>query len=269
MSKQFAQFTGDIPENYHRGLGPHLFMDYGRDIARRAAALQPRRLLELAAGTGIVTQLLRDALADTQITATDLNPAMLDVARRNLGDAANIRWQPADAMALPFDDNVFDAVVCQFGVMFFPDKDLAYREVYRTLAPGGRYLFNAWDSFEHNPFARVAHETISGFFSAEPPGFYHVPFSYHRVDEIAASLAAAAFTDVAMEVVTIDKEISRIDDFSRGLVYGNPVIDEIRNRADVAPDVVMAAISAALHREFGAERRMSLQAIVASAAKPA
>lgn len=270
MNTQYAQFTGEIPENYDRGLGPHIFVDYGRDMARRAAALQPRRLLELAAGTGIVTRFLRESLPRTQLTITDLNPAMLEVARGKLANDGDIRWQSADATVLPFDDNAFDTVVCQFGVMFFPDKDKSYREVLRTLAPGGHYLFNVWDSLRNNAFARLAHETISGFFSGDPPGFYHVPFSYHDTRMIAASLRDAGFTDIKLEAVTFEKQITSADAFARGLVYGNPVVCEIRARATASPETVMEAVSAALRREFGADPgRMTLHAVVASARKPA
>jgi len=124
MESGFARFANDVPEHYDHGLGPHIFVDFARDLAARAAAANPRRLLEVAAGTGIVTRLLRDAVSEeTQITATDLNPPMLEVARQKFGHADDVAFQRADAMALPFEDAAFDTVVCQFGVMFFPDKD--------------------------------------------------------------------------------------------------------------------------------------------------
>jgi len=270
MSKYSSQFVGSIPGHYEDGLGPHIFVDYAREMAERVASLEPRRLLELAAGTGIVTRALRQALpASTHITATDLNPPMLDVAREKLADAANLAFEPADATALPFDDASFDAIVCQFGVMFFPDKDQHYREVYRVLRPGGRYLFSVWDSFDHNPFARIAHETIGSFFSSDPPAFYQVPFSYRALDPIKASLEGAAFRGVGFELIGIEKEIPDATLFARGLVYGNPAIDEIRSRGSAGPEAVTAALADALRAEFGEDPgRMSLQAIVVSAAKP-
>src|SRR4029453_14669794 len=102
---------------------PIIFAGYAADIARRAAADRPARVLETAAGTGIVTRKLRDALpADTQLTATDLNPPMLDIARAKFRPGEQVGFQPADAIALPFADQSFDAIVCQFGVMFFPTR---------------------------------------------------------------------------------------------------------------------------------------------------
>ena len=159
MIDQAARFAGDIPANYDSGLGPHLFVDYAADLARRATAAKPGRVLELAAGTGIVTRMLRDALPDsTHLVASDLNPPMLEMARQKFSADEKVEFQPADATALPFADGAFDTLVCQFGVMFFPDKDKSYREAYRVLASGGRYHFNVWDSFEFNPFARIAHD---------------------------------------------------------------------------------------------------------------
>jgi len=123
MSSDAAGFIGNIPQYYDQGLGPIIFAGYAADIARRAAADRPARVLETAAGTGIVTRKLRDALpADTQLTATDLNPPMLDIARAKFRPGEQVGFQPADAIALPFADQSFDAIVCQFGVMFFPTR---------------------------------------------------------------------------------------------------------------------------------------------------
>src|SRR5262249_49704927 len=143
-------FIGSMPALYDRHLGPFLFAPYARDVAARAAALAPRRLLETAAGTGIVTRALAQALPETTtITATDLNQAMVDYAAAQTR-APNLTWGQADALALPFADGSFDAVVCQFGVMFFPDKRAGFREALRVLRPGGHFLFSVWDRIEEN-----------------------------------------------------------------------------------------------------------------------
>ncbi len=265
-----AAFIGSIPEHYDQGLGPMIFVDYAADIARRAAALSPARVLETAAGTGIVTRALRNALpADARLTATDLNPPMLEVARAKFRAGEQVEFQPADAMALPFADGSFEAVVCQFGVMFFPDKGKSYREVFRVLAPGGRYLFNVWDSHRYNPFGRIAHEVAGRFFPADPPQFYNVPFSYPEIDPIKESMIEAGFTDIDVAVVRVEKEIPDASVFARGIVYGNPLIEQIRARGG-EPERVHEAMTQALRREFGAEPgRMPLQAIVFSVKKKA
>ena len=146
-------FAGSVPELYERFLVPLIFQPYARELAARAAALAPRRVLETAAGTGVLTRALAAQLpADTHIVATDLNPPMLAEAERRLADP-RVAWRQADALALPFDDAGFDVVACQFGVMFFPDKARAFAEARRVLRPGGLFVFNVWDAIATNEFA--------------------------------------------------------------------------------------------------------------------
>ena len=223
-----------------------------------------------SAGTGVVTRMLRDALpASTQLLASDLNPPMLEIARKKFRAGEKIDFKPADATALPFGDATFDAVACQFGVMFFPDKDKSYREAYRVLSRGGPYLFNVWDAFEYNPFARIAHETIGRFLPPDVPGFYRVPFGYHQIDPIKASLLATGFDEISATVVRFQKAIPRAEEFAKGLVLGNPIIEEIRARGTAEPDQVVVAVTAALQQAFGQDPgRMPLQAIVFGARKP-
>ena len=171
MSDDAAGFVGSIPENYDRGLGPIIFSNYDEHTARLVAGYAPSRVLETGAGTGIVTRRLRDLLpATTRLVATDLNPPMLDVARQKFHPDEPIEFQQADAIALPFDDASFDAVVCQFSVQFFPDKEKSYREAYRVLAPGGRYVFSVWDG-DYNRHGRIADEVAAQFFPTDPPQF--------------------------------------------------------------------------------------------------
>jgi ubiquinone/menaquinone biosynthesis C-methylase UbiE len=265
MSGRAADFTGGIPEHYDRYLGPVLFADYADYIAQRTAASAPARVLEIAAGTGIVTRRLRDRLpTDTHLTATDLNPPMLAVARTKFESSEQVEFQQADATALPFPDAAFDAVVCQFGVMFFPDKDKSYREVHRVLAPRGRYLFSVWDP------SRGIHPTtavVAGFFPDDPPQFYNVPFSYHRLDPIKDSLEAVGFIDLRFDIITVERQIADAARFAHGLIHGNPIVDEIRKRGG-DPDRVVDALAAALRQQFGANPTlMTLQAIVIEATK--
>jgi SAM-dependent methyltransferase len=269
MTDQAARFTGSIPAHYDRGLGPHLFTDYAADLAQRAAACKPGRVLELAAGTGIVTRFLRDALPDAaELVASDLNPPMLDIARGKFAGGEKVEFRRADATALPFADEAFDAVACQFGVMFFADKAKAYREVHRVLAPGGTYHFNVWDSFSFNPFARIVQDTVGRFFRADAPTFYTVPFGYHRIDDIKASLVEAGFVDIAAHVLTIDKSIPKARRFAEGLILGNPIVEEIQMRGADDPEAIVAALTEALQDAFGADPgTMPLQAIVFRARK--
>ena len=188
---------------------------------------------------------------DTQLTATDLNPPMLDLARAKFGPGEQVGFQPADAVALPFADRSFDAVVCQFGVMFFPDRAKSFSEAYRVLAPGGRYLLSVWDSHRYNPFGRLAHEVAARFFPADPPQFYSVPFSCHQIDPIKELLIAAGFGDIDIAVIGQERELPDVAHFARAAVFGNPLIDQIRARGGVDPERVVEALEEEFRREFG------------------
>jgi ubiquinone/menaquinone biosynthesis C-methylase UbiE len=268
MDRSATAFVGDIPQQYDQRMGPMIFADYAAEMAKRAAAHCPARVLETAAGTGIVTRQLRNALsAGAQLTATDLNPPMLDIARAKFRSGEPVEFQAVDAMALPFADRSFDAVVCQFGVMFYPDKDRSYREAYRVLAPGGRYLFSVWDSHHYNPFGRIVQEVVEGFFPVDPPQFMNVPFSY-AFDAIKASAIEAGFADLDAAVIALKKQVPDAASFARGLVYGTPVIDQVQARGG-EPERIVAALVQRFHREFGADPgRMPLQAIFFSAKRP-
>jgi ubiquinone/menaquinone biosynthesis C-methylase UbiE len=238
-------------------------------MARRVAAHAPERVLETAAGTGIVTRALRNAVpSGVTLTATDLNPPMLEIARTKFRPGELVDLQPADAMALPFADGSFDAVVCQFGLMFFPDKAKSFDEVHRVLAPGGHYLFSVWDAHRYNPFGRIMQESVTRIFPADPPQFYQVPFSSYQIDPIKEALLDAGFGDITASVVSLEKRIPDAAAFARGLVFGNPLREQILARGGDLEQCVHTVLTE-LHREFGADPgRMPLQAIMFSAGKP-
>ena len=199
MSGDQARFVGSILQTYERVLEPFLFEYYAGDLAARLEAPAGGRVLETACGTGISTAAARAALDESVlITATDLNPPMLDLAHTKRGQLAGVEFREADAQELPFLDTAFDSVFCQFGVMFLPDKALGFREAYRVLKAGGLLAFNVWDSLERNPLMALAHETISGFFDADPPQFLTVPFGWYAHDVIHAHVEGAGFVDIAI-----------------------------------------------------------------------
>jgi len=259
-----AQFTASIPENYDRYLGPVIFDPYARDLAKRLGRPAPGRVLETACGSGVVTRRLLEALPpDAGLTATDLNPAMLDHARAVIGEDPRIDWEVADMCDLNFDSGSFDAVVCQFGVMFAPDKAAAFREAHRVLRPGGRFLFNVWDAMEKNPFATITHETIAGFFPADPPTFYQTPFGFHDQVKIKKMLEAAGFAKIDDVIVSTRSQAPNAEDFARGLVEGNPVVNEIRARGEVVAEVVIKELAARFTKKLGGRPGpVHLQAIV-------
>jgi SAM-dependent methyltransferase len=244
MLEQDAVFAGSIPELYHRCLGPFLFEPYAQDLAARAGALRPRRILETAAGTGIVTAALAAALPEAEIVATDLNPAMLAVAAASV-QSPQVAFTSADAQSLPFDDGSFDLVVCQFGAMFFPDRILAYREARRVLAPGGSFLFNVWDRLDRNPASQTVAEAVAALFPDDPPAFLsRVPFGYHDKARVEADLGAAGFSAISSETVA-KRSRGAARDVAPGLCQGSPLRAEIEARA---PERLEEASRAALDK---------------------
>ncbi len=265
MDEQASRFVGSIPENYDAGLGPFIFFDYARDLAHRVAAVEPTSVLELAAGTGILSRALGDANSENcRLVVSDLNAPMLEVAKSKFAVNDQVNFDVADATSLQYEDSSFDAVACQFGVMFFPDKLQSYREVHRVLKTGGRYVFNVWTSWAENPFARIAHEAVQALFPSDPPGFYKVPFSYHDPEAISDSLLSAGFDSVTTEHVAITSKITSASVFARGLIFGNPVFEEITLRGG-DPEEVFETVKQTLETQLGDS--MPLQALVVQALK--
>jgi SAM-dependent methyltransferase len=252
MAETDRRFAGSIPALYDRYLGPLIFEPYAADIAGRVAADAPLAVLETAAGTGVVTQALARALPAAAITATDLNLPMLDFAAAKPG-LEYIAWRRADAQALPLPDASFDAVVCQFGVMFFPDRIAAYREARRVLKADGRFLFNVWDRIEENDFATLVTGALARLFPDEPPLFLaRTPHGYHDAAVIEGELRAAGFGRVAAETVTKRSRAPSPHDPAIGFCQGTPLRTEIEARAPDRLAEATAAAAAAIAGRFGA-----------------
>jgi len=266
MSSTDAAFSGSIPALYDRCLGPLLFEPFARDLAERVAAMAPRRILETAAGTGIVTATVLRELPESEIVATDLNQAMLDLAAQRVRSAA-VSFQAADAQDLPFGDGSFDLVLCQFGVMFFPDRVRAYREANRVLKRGGLFLFNAWDSLAANPAPEAAARAVAGLFPDDPPAFFErVPFGYFDKARIEKDLLAAGFEDVVVETVAKRSRAADPREAAVGLCMGTPLRAEIEARDASRLEEATVAAAAALAAMAGAEGLdVPMSALVVSA----
>jgi len=225
-------FAGSIPELYEKLMVPLIFSPYAADLAARAQANAPSAVLEIAAGTGVVTRELARVLGEgTSIIATDLNQPMLDHAA-SIGTSRPVQWRQADAMQLPFADASFDMVVCQFGAMFFPDKSIAFNEARRVLRPGGVFVFNVWDRIETSELADEVTRALAALFPADPPRFLaRTPHGYHDRDQITRDLTRGGFTKPA----TIDtvQARSRADSPSLPAIaycQGTPLRNEIEAR---------------------------------------
>ena len=242
-------FAGSIPRLYEEYLVPLIFEPYAVDLAARVAALRPARALEIAAGTGVVTRKLAATLPDdASIVATDLNPAMLDQARA-VGTRRPVEWRQADALQLPFDDGSFDAVLCQFGVMFFPDKAKAFSEARRVLRRGGVLLFNVWDRIEENEFAQAVTDALATVFPADPPRFMaRTPHGYFDRAAIARDLKQGGI-DAAPQIDTLAARSRAPSPRHPAVAYcqGTPLRNEIeardKTRLEEATDIAAEAIA--------------------------
>ena len=245
-------FAGSIPQVYEQLLVPLIFQPYADDLARRLQAMRPARVLELAAGTGVVTRALASTLpAAARIVATDLNQAMLDEAARH-PIAREVQWRQAEAQALPFPDASFDAVVCQFGVMFFPDRTAAYAEARRVLAPGGRFLFNCWDAIEHNEFAAEVTRTLARCFPHASLRFLaRTPHGYHDAARIAEDVAVAGFDAPSIEVLAARSPAESARVPAVAYCQGTPLRGELEALGPEAVAEGTEACAAALARRFG------------------
>ena len=245
-------FAGSIPEIYDRLLVPLIFERYAQDLAGRLAGVDPKDVLETAAGTGVLTRAIASRLpATARLVATDLNQPMLSHAAKQSPDG-RVSWQQADAQDLPFEDRTFDAVACQFGVMFFPDKVQGYKEARRVLKPGGRFYFNVWDRISDNEFADVVTQALATLFPQDPPRFMaRTPHGYHDADQIREQLRAAGFADVAIETVEHKSRAASPRDPAVAYCQGTPLRNEIEARDASGLEQATTIAADALARRFG------------------
>ena len=268
MANADTHFAGSIPALYDRCLGPLLFQPYARAVASRARRLDPSNILETAAGTGIVTAALHEAVPEPEIVATDLNPAMLEVARTRVsGD--NVAFQAADALDLPFGESSFDLVVCQFGGMFFPDKVRGHAEARRVLRDGGPYLCVVWDRLENNLASDIVQRLVDSRYEEDPPRFLaRTPFGYADPAAIERDLQRAGFGKVEIETLRLESDPVEPADAARGLVAGCPLRGEIEERDPGGLEsVVQAAADALGALGSGAQFRSTLSAHLITARK--
>jgi len=241
-------FLGSIPEHYDSGLGPVIFRHYADVLGRAVAESRPRRILETAAGTGISSAAIADHSPDAELVISDLNDAMLQIARAKLPPATRV--EVVDAQKLPFPDASFDVVACQFGIMFVPDLEAAFREARRVLAAGGVFHFSVWDSHAKNRFAAITDGLLTESFPDDPPPFYRVPFGLSDVNRLRDLAQSTGFGLVRIDVVPHAAPVASWADFADGLILGNPVADQLRRRsADL--DALVRETAARLEREFG------------------
>jgi len=255
----------DMSAAYDELLVPAVFRPYADDLAARVARRHPRDVLELAAGTGVLTGAMTALLPRARITATDLNVAMVQIGAANVPAAT---WQQADAMHLPFEAGSFDLVACQFGVMFLPDRPTGYAGIARVLRPGGHFLFNCWGPLATHEIEATVIATLAETFPDDPPTFLaRVPHGYHDAGRVTADLTAGGFDDIQIETVEVDCTGKTANELARGYCRGTPLRPEIEARGDL--EATTQTLATALERRFGPgviTGRMA--ALVVSATRP-
>jgi len=253
MANRDKDFLGSIPEIYDSYLVPLIFESYAQDLAGRVSALGPDAVLETAAGSGVVARALAPALsAGAHYTVTDLNQPMLDHAASKQQPNSRITWRQADALNLPFEDASFDVVVCQFGVMFYPDRVAAYSEALRVLRSGGSLIFNVWDRIETNEFADIVEAAAATVFPDNPPRFLsRTPHGYFEEDLVKEELDAAGFSIVQHE--SLDANSSATSPRHPAIAYcqGTPLRNEIEERNAELLDRVTDNAADAIAARFG------------------
>ena len=246
-------FIGSLPKLYQTHLVPLIFEPYAADLANRLAARPVGRVLEIAAGTGVVTRRMVSILPQSvAIVASDLNQPMLDQAVA-VGTTRPVEWRQADAMRLPFPDGAFDAVVCQFGVMFFPEKAKAFSEARRVLRSGGFLMFNVWDRIEENEFAETVTTALESLFPADPPRFLaRIPYGYYDRATIERDLADGGFT-ASPQFTTVPERSRATSPQIPAIAYcqGTPLRNEIETRNATPLSEATAWAAEAIARRFG------------------
>lgn len=243
-------FTSAVAEFYENYMVPLIFAPYAAPMVAQLRSPDISDILEIAAGTGVLTRALAEGLTDrVSIVATDLNQAMLDQAAA-IGTARPVEWRQADAMRLPFADATFDAVICQFGAMFFPDRAVAYAEARRVLRPGGQFVFSTWDRIEENEFADTVTTALRSVFPTDPPRFLaRTPHGYHDPTAIALDLARAGFSEPQITTIAARSRAQSPHVPALAYCHGTPLRDEIEARGDL--DLATAAAERALAEQFG------------------
>jgi ubiquinone/menaquinone biosynthesis C-methylase UbiE len=255
-------YKHSTPALYDRYMGPLLFAPYAEHVAKRVAPLRPNRVLETAAGTGIVTRAVSEALPGVEIIATDINPAVVGFAAQQF-QSEGVTFQAADAQQLPFEDESFDLVLCLFGIMFFPDKIRANAEARRVLRPGGRYVLVTFNRLELNPVPKAAGEAVATLFPEDPQYMERGPFSYTDAAMVEEDLRSAGFENIQVETVELSSLVSA-HDAARGIVLGSPFRAEIERLDPSALERAADAVEQALQPWDGTKAPMSAHIVTAT-----
>ena len=245
-------FSATIARTYDEVQGPIYFEPYAIETAARVAKLNPQKVLETACGTGRVTNHLRQVLSPhASLIATDISTDMMDIAKEKLASVENITWMEADALHLPFDDEGFDVVVCQFGAMFFPDKEKGFNEAWRVLKSGGTYILTTWEKLDKNEIPAAGRKVMREFFDNSPPANMNLAFGMNDKEEIRNLLSACRFSNIQMENVVKDSIAESASDLARAIVEGSLIRNFIMEKDPSALPVLKEKTEIAIREKCG------------------
>jgi ubiquinone/menaquinone biosynthesis C-methylase UbiE len=261
-------FSGSVPSNYDKYLGPLLFEPYALDLFERLKNEKINNLLELACGTGRLTNHLAKLIpSGGQLVATDINPDMIEVAKGKV--PGHIKWEVVDAHTLPYEKNSFDHVVCQFGVMFFTEKEKAFYEIQKVLKEGGKFIFNTWDSLEYNPRTAIIKTILDETMGANAPDFLTKgPYSFYDIDDIRDLLDKTGFHQVDIHIVPKSAAYTEPEELIKGFIYGSPLSAYLQTLSDGTREIIENKLRERFIAQFGREDvHVPMQALVCEAIK--
>ena len=251
MKESNIPFEITIPKVYEQYLGPYLYEPYSKYVTNRIIG-NPQDILEIGVGSGRLTNhLVKKISKEAKLTAIDINPNMLEIARQKV-NAVNVKFELADAQELPFPDNSFDLVICQFGFMFLPDKQKGFNEAWRVLKPRGQFLFVTWDKAENNITLHISQQTILQFLQASPPAYFgKAYYAMNNPDELRNYTKSAGFENGTVEKITLEGKCPSAMDAATGFVEGNSIIKEILKEDPELLYTIKNTIASKINEQFG------------------
>lgn len=235
MSREYRDdaYRRSIPENYERYFVPTIGEPLAHDLIEIARLDHGERVLDVACGTGIVARLASQKVGAAGTAAgLDVNPGMLAVARATSPPGMAVDWREASAEGMPFSDASFDAVLCQMGIQFIPDKLSALKEMRRVLTPGGRLVLNVPGPIP--PLFKIFQEALARDISATAASFVSQVFLLHDEQEIRQLLNEAAFKDIAIQAVIKELPLPEPEKFLWQYVYSTPLAGALAGASDEA-----------------------------------
>jgi SAM-dependent methyltransferase len=238
------QISGSPADIYERHMVPAIFARWAPDLVQAAGVQPAERVLDVACGTGAVTRLLAEQVGPAgNVTGLDITPGMLAAARL-AAPSQRIEWLEGSAVKMPLPDGTFDAVVCQQGLQFFPDKPAALSEMRRVLKRGGRLALSCWRSVEHTPGYLVLEQALARRVGPEKAAL--PPFSLGDAGAIRGLVVGAGFREVKLRAEAKMMRFRSAEHLVRAVVGGAPaMMGALTGQGEGVLDAIIAEVTEA------------------------